>query len=425
MRRRMLVTMVVMISSGMLAQNSTIYLQAADINDKQANACGNPAGAACYHQMASYNRCLARQLGPGGATCPAAPTCTPSCGSVSSTKNSTPNVLGTDTGSTGSVKGDIAMAGLKGLIQWKLNHDAQKDAQQQTTGTGDNAGRDDDVASQAQREADEAALVAAQATAAQQKLNNQAADILQQSNALLASNDAASGVPQPKSHGSSTAAIDALLDSGAPAPNSAAAVNALLSNSGSDDSPSRKTANAVAGLLDDNSKQTQSSSQAHWINSLAQTQAAMQPSIGSVYAGAYSDQEDSPQAEQAGVTQYLSNLVHNPSQVLNDGLDRVTSLENQAINAYHNALNDPSVQFVMTMHRLYTDGNIGAPTASDTPDQQANKVFVPAMMIPAMALKNGGTSSAQRDALKSGATTAGENVTIMMGLAMPEPESQQ
>jgi hypothetical protein len=417
MRQKTLFFAILIASSTVLAQNSTIYLQAADINDKQAAACANPAGAACYRQMASYNRCLARQLGPGGATC-SAPTCTPACGGASNTSNSSvPNVMGTDTGSTGSVKGDIAVAGLKGLLQWKLNHDAKKDAQQQDT--------TDNAEAQAQRDADEAAQVSAQAAAEQQKLNNQAADILQQSNALIAANDAGAGLAPSTIPGNSTAAIGALLDSGSSAPDSTAAINDLLDSPSPDGSPATNTANAVAGLLDDTSQSTsQSASQAHLINSLAQTQAAMQPPNGSVYADAYNEQEESPQAYQTGASQYLSNLIQNPAQALSDGLDQIASLKDTAVNAYHNALNDPSVQFVITMHQLYTDGNIGSPTAADTPDQQADKVFVPAMMIPVMALKNGGSNGAQRDAIKSGATTAGENVAIMMGLAMPEPESQ-
>jgi hypothetical protein len=170
--------------------------------------------------MAAYNRCLARQLGPGGATCPAAPTGTPSCSNNTSGTEGSPNILGTDTGSTGSVKGDIAMAGLKGLLQWKLNHDAKKDAASADSSGSD---ADADTASQAQDEANEAALVAAQAAARQQQLNDQAAQILTASNSLIASNDVGSAaIP------SSSGAINLLLDSGFSTPDSTTAINALL-----------------------------------------------------------------------------------------------------------------------------------------------------------------------------------------------------
>ncbi len=200
------------------AQNSAVYLQAAQINDQQAAACANPTGAAYYRKMAAYNRCLASQYGSGGGTCPAAPTGIPSCSGNST--SGTPNVMGTDTGSTGSVKGDIAMAGLKGLLQWKLNHDAKKDA----AGAGNNGSNgEEDATSQAQDEANEAALVAAQAAARQQQLNDQAAQILTASNSLIASNDGApAGMP------SSSAAINSLLDSGSSTPDSTSAINALL-----------------------------------------------------------------------------------------------------------------------------------------------------------------------------------------------------
>ena len=76
------------------------------------------------------------------------------------------------------------------------------------------------------------------------------------------------------------------------------------------------------------------------------------------------------------------------------------------------------------LHTLYKDGNIGTPSTSDTPDQMANKVFVPAAMVAPMALKNGATVKANADAVKNGVGTAGDNLTVMPGLAMPGEDAQ-
>lgn len=242
MSLRLMVAILAVVSSNALAQNSTVYLQAAQLNDQQAAACANPAGAAYYRKMAAYNRCLASQYGPGGGTCPAPPTGLPSCSSSGgSGTGGSPNVMGTDTGSTGSVKGDLAMAGLKGLLQWKLNHDAKKEA----ASAGDNGSPgEEDAASQAQDEANEAALAAAQAAARQQQLNNQAAQILTESNSLIASNDVVpSGIP------SSSAAINSLLDSGSSTPDSTSAINALLDSPATSGGAGPTTPSAAVNAL--------------------------------------------------------------------------------------------------------------------------------------------------------------------------------
>jgi hypothetical protein len=237
MIRRLLLTGILLTSSTVLAQNSAVYLQAAQIKDEQAAGCANPAGASCYRQMARYNRCLAAQYSGGGSCTPTA--CTPSCA-----RNN--GVGGAGVGAAANnltPKEQLAVTGLGLLLNWAANRNAKKDAQDLPA--------EDSSDNQAQQEANQAALVAAQEAAEQQRLNDQAAQILQQSNVLLASNDATLGIASPTGAPNSTAVIGSLLDSDSTAPDSTSAINALLNapDGTNGDAPTTSTA-AVSALLD-------------------------------------------------------------------------------------------------------------------------------------------------------------------------------
>jgi hypothetical protein len=158
---------------------------------------------------------------------------------------------------------------------------------------------------------------------------------------------------------------------------------------------------------------------------IAQIQAAMQPQQGSVFSGAYNQQSDDPADDQAGVKSYWDQMTGKIQAAFDDELDSLKTAAQPLVDKYHDILNDPSVQMAQTLYTLYKNGNIGAPNGSDTPEQMANKVFVPAMMIAPMALKDGATAKANANAVLDGAESAGGNVTTMLGLAAQDEDNQQ
>jgi hypothetical protein len=151
---------------------------------------------------------------------------------------------------TGNAKNDAIANGVGTAImllgKWKMAHDDKK-AAQAASATNESSDVDADDSTQS-------AQLAAQAEAEQQRILNEASQILQQSNALMASNEAGAGPASPGSPPDSTAAIGALLDSGSAAPDSTSAINALLDSTDSQASSAVKTAKTVASLLGGNSE---------------------------------------------------------------------------------------------------------------------------------------------------------------------------
>src|ERR1035437_10301766 len=106
------------------------YRQAATTYNNAAAQCQVPAAAACMRQHATYYSCLANQLG-GGPSCNSAPSCSTSCPGGTSSGSGTPGAVGTAlgaAGSTGSVKGDLLMAGVGLLARWGEARSNKRDA---------------------------------------------------------------------------------------------------------------------------------------------------------------------------------------------------------------------------------------------------------------------------------------------------------
>lgn len=155
-----------------------------------------------------------------------------------------------------------------------------------------------------------------------------------------------------------------------------------------------------------------------------QWQNAMEPPQGGPFSADYNQESDNPADDQAGVQSYWDKMTTKVQTAFNDGLDSLETAAQPLIDKYHDIMNDPSVRMVQTLHTLYTDGNVGTPNSSDTVDQQFNKVAVPAAMIGPMALKNGATQQAGRDAIQNGVGQAIDNSAAMLGLAVPDEDAQ-
>jgi hypothetical protein len=226
---------------GQMAQQ---YQQAAQAYSNAANQCQVPAASACMRQNATYYGCVANQLS-GGPSCGSQPTCSTACGGSSGSSGA--GNSGFSPANTGNARNDAIANGVGTAImllgKWKMAHDAKKAAQDEAA---TNETSDEDAG-----DSTHAAQVAAQAEAGQQRILNEASQILLESNALMASNEVDAGSASPGSSPDSTAAIGALLDSGPAAPDATSAISALLDtpDAANGDAPLNPTA-AVSALLD-------------------------------------------------------------------------------------------------------------------------------------------------------------------------------
>jgi hypothetical protein len=210
------------------SQFSSQYRQAAQAYSTAAAQCQNPAGAACMRQNAQYYNCVANQL-QGGSACGSQPSCSTACTGGGSSSGPGGALLGATGPSSGNAKAD-AIGKLFGLgVQLMMNNDSNNT-------TPERAAPDPAAA---------AAQAAAAAAAAQQNADAQAAQTLQDANALMASLNGSSAASAPNS----TAALNSLLGGDAPSNTSSAAISSLL-----DDNPPASTGSAnstatIAGLL--------------------------------------------------------------------------------------------------------------------------------------------------------------------------------
>ena len=410
------------------AQSTSYYQQAAALYDQAAAKCSEP-GASCMRQYAAYNRCLAAQYSSGGS-CGASPSCSTAC-STSSSGGTGLQTSGTASKSTQSQQLAQAVGDL--LSQWAAARQAKHEREaeelherleQEAAALEAESAAEDQVARErvallngdplggtiqpSSGQSDDTARLRAQLYAQGQ------ADSSAGSNAPAASTD-----PSDLTAGSQ---IQFTAQANPPDQSSVtggSSNGATLAANGGDTSQGAAT-QAQLQTVQSDPNQSPPTLQAQMV----QTQAAMQPPQNSVFSSAFSQQSDSPADDQAGSQSFWDQMKGNVQGYVDDKLDTLRDMAQPLVDAYHNILNDPSVQMAQQMYSLYSNGNVGAPNATDTPDQMADKVFVPAAMIAPMTLKNGATPEAGRQAVNNGVGTAASNLTTMLGFAAPTDDGQ-
>jgi len=208
-------------------QLSDQYRQAAQVFRNSAAQCQNPTGAACMRQYATYNDCLANQM-QGGGSCGNPPTCSTSCTGASAT------------GVGGTSSAGQTMPGVNPRAQAVGNLVGQVMSLLMNRHSNQNAAADE-------TQEDPAIKAAELAAAKQQQLNTDAANLLQQSDSLLASING----PTPNSTAPPNAApnLDTLFDSGQPSITSTSAITALLGDSSQTGDANGDSTSTIAGLL--------------------------------------------------------------------------------------------------------------------------------------------------------------------------------
>jgi hypothetical protein len=337
------------------AQMAAQYQQAAQAYNNAAARCSNPAGAACYRLHASYYSCLAAQLG-GGGSCGSETTCTVSCGGTGASVGPTATTANNNANNLIQLGGSII----------SLLHSNSSQPSQPAEDVGPTP---EELAAQA----------AAAEAARQQQINNDAANILQEANSLVAANGPPSGLPHSSD---STTAVSALLGDGPASPDPAAAVTALL-----DGSPGATTT-AVAGLLDNNTVTDSDSAfptgdpavtpdppptsadTAQEFSAIVPPDPAIAEAIQSI-----------PPSPPDGVFALSSEVdTPNPSPSLTDqiqdGLQGAISSVKQSITSVQATLgslmNTPTAQTMSAIYDAF-QGKVPLPTATDTPEQLGQK----------------------------------------------------
>lgn len=327
------------------SSNAAYYGQAASAYESNAAQCSNPAGAMCMRQFGTYYRCMAN-----GGSCGAPPSCSVACG-----------------GSGG------ANVGLGGAIAPFSSMSSPAAARAQAMGQLFGLGlsmlmsQDSDSASSAEEDAARAA--AAQAAKDRQRQQD-AANLLQESNQIysqLNSRPAAPGAASP------TTVVSSLLDDPAPTQDGTAAVVELLGDDGATPAGSSDTTGSVTALLSNSSSpppanETPPSSAAEpstgtAASSLPAGLAPQDPAINAVLQ----ESEDVPTP---APTQLLPQMLQSDSAQTTDGLGGL--ILSRPVLAGDLA-SDPVVQWVAA-----NQGNllaVPAPAAGDSPDAAADKVF--------------------------------------------------
>jgi hypothetical protein len=385
-----IVAATLVLASNMFGQQAQAYRQAAQTWRNAAGQCQEPVASACMNQNAAYCDCLASQLGPGsGSTRCTSPSCSTTCrsggsGGAGSTgaAYSSPDI---PLANTGNAKADLALNGLGLLMKWKMAHDAKKAGEDQPHDQSSNYSSPDDSAAQ----------LAARQAAEQQRLHNEAAQILQESNTLMASNDADAGLPLSNSSPDSTTAIGALLDSGTSSTDSTSAISALLDSTDEPNTSSVSTANTVASLLDSDSPAGQQAAVASLPEEEAQTtspdaqalQTAMTPPPSSPLASSFSASGDDPASTQPttlfgvmdSIKDSVTSAVGSVTTSIQDGYDSVMGDLSSFKQTASSLWKDPSVQF---LNQLRQGDLTTAPAtnSADTPDQAADKTFSQAVV---------------------------------------------
>jgi len=225
----------ILLSLTAFGQSSSAYNQAAQDYLNAAAQCANPAGAACMRQNAQYYQCLARQL-QSGASCAGPPSCSTACTGGGGTASSLSS-MGVAAGMTPKAQAIGQLAGLAMFLMQQSGSSPEPPSPPPR----------DDAGALAAAHAAQAA--AAEAAAEQAQLNANAADTLNQANALFASlNGGAGPSGASPSDPSATAAITSLLGT-PPSQDATAAVTSLLGDSSGATSPPPDSTAAVVGVL--------------------------------------------------------------------------------------------------------------------------------------------------------------------------------
>jgi len=330
-------------------QQADQYRQAAQAYNDAAAKCQNPAGAMCMRQNAAYYTCIANQLG-GGPTCGNIPTCSTSC-----------------TGAGAATAGGTGASGSVPFSPTMLSTNPKANAIGNLVGLGVSLlnRRSNQPVNQPEPEAppapDPVAVAAANEAAQQQHVKEQAADLLEESNTLLASmNGAPSGAPASPNAAS---VLGSLFDSGQPSSDSTSAITALLSDTGQANSGSPTPTSVIAGLLTQPPNPGDSST--------AQQQApgppALPPPQDPQINAAFQDSVDQPDQSPPG---WLAQIAQSPGQSIKDGLDSLVSSGKALASS---VMNDPVVQWAASNQGSLT--TVPLPAPGDDPDTAANKVF--------------------------------------------------
>jgi hypothetical protein len=334
-------------ATGALGQFSDTYQKAAQAYENAAAQCQSPAGASCMRQNATYYSCLASQL-QGGGGCGAQPSCSTACTS------SGPGVGSSGQGATGaglSSKQQLALTGLSLALNWLSNrhHHSDETAPQAEEG---------EAATEAQREADDAAVQAAIAKA------DQASSELANERAALTSG------ADPSSLGGLTA-------------NGGGDPSVALRNqfTGGDSVPAATSQQVAASDPSDQMAQlrAQMTAQAQQEATASQAESGSPPPIVQPPVPANllpQDQEvnaalqesvDQPDPSQAGS---LAQMFQSTGQEMKDGLD---SLVTSGKTLTSNLMNDPVVQWAVSDRGSLS--TIPPPEQGDSPDTATNKVY--------------------------------------------------
>jgi len=193
------------------------YQSAAQAYSNAAAQCSNPAGAACMRQNAQYYTCLANSLESGGGNCGAAPSCSTSCSSGATNEGYSPGYQGTP----GPLSRGQAIQSIGNSLVSIFGAIAARNA-------ANSAQNAVDVDPGAQAAADAAAAAAA-AQQRQQQINSDAADLLQQSNEVMAS---LNGTPSSGAVPDATTTVSSLLDPPSTSSGDTVTVTALLDGTG-------------------------------------------------------------------------------------------------------------------------------------------------------------------------------------------------
>jgi hypothetical protein len=325
------------------AQSPSYYTQAAQLYRNAANqyaAAMCPVQASCMNQNASYDTCLASQYGPNPSNCGPAPTCM-------STMPCCPTAPGSKCAG-GSGAGSQVPAMTPG---------------QQETQTFVNLGLSIIQALQARKAAsappavdtppppDPAAIAAAQ----QQAYNNEAAQLLQEANAMLPSQPGTpAGAPPPDPN----TTLDNLLDNGPPTDTSTPEIAALLGNPPTDSSPpTPDPTTTVSDLL------TPDTTPSPDLNQTAPTDVVPQnPAMNA----AFEESVDQPDPSQTPSLQQMLQGDIPPPALPGEGSD-TTATSGTLIS---NATNDPVIQWAAGGFTT-----VPLPAVGDSPEQATDKVF--------------------------------------------------
>ena len=328
---------------------SDTHRMAAQAYNNAAAKCQNPAGAACLRQYANYENCQA-----GSGSCGAPPSCSTACTGSGATSSTLLPSFGTGlpTNPKAEAVGNLVGLGMSLLLSRHRDSDAEK-----------------------QEQPDPAAVQAARAEADRQRINAEAADLLQESNSLMASLNLPGSAPAAPNAASE---LDSLLDNGQPSNASTAAISNLLDDGTTPTAaPSDPTA-TVAGLLGDSSDSKDSSSAPSAVTNNAPAASPVTSALQPVMPASLTPQDpqinsalqqssDQPDPNETGS---LAQMFQSAKQEVKDGLDNLVSSGKTLMS---DITNDPVIQWATSDAGSLT--TMPLPATGDSPETTTDKVF--------------------------------------------------